>query len=161
MMYFSVYYSYIASFSLTSTGMPDFITRRLLIRRIYHHESPDLFYYYQSPDVDRCMGHKVYRCVKYRTDCHVRCAANYEPFSLSYRHEPWTVIGTIVCKPYYSDRGYMEIGFHLLDKYWGHGLCNEAMKPILEYVFREMKLPMVIAQYFVERNLPDSMISTE
>jgi [ribosomal protein S5]-alanine N-acetyltransferase len=38
-----------------------------------------------------------------------------------------------------------ELGYRLNDKYWGKGLATEAAKATLQYGFKELKLPYILA----------------
>jgi len=43
-----------------------------------------------------------------------------------------------------------EVGFWIAPLFWGHGLCTEALKKVVDYGFRELKLLRIFAGHFSE-----------
>lgn len=51
---------------------------------------------------------------------------------------------------YLADRAETDLGFRLIQSYWGRGIATEASRPLLEYGFRELGLERIIALVFPE-----------
>ena len=49
-----------------------------------------------------------------------------------------------------DDKHRAEVGFWIAPLFWGHGLCTEALKEVIDYGFRELKLLRIFAGHFSE-----------
>ena len=49
-----------------------------------------------------------------------------------------------------DDKQRAEAGFWIAPLFWGHGLCTEALKEVIDYGFRELKLLRIFAGHFSE-----------
>ncbi|MGC1784013.1 MAG: GNAT family N-acetyltransferase [Acidobacteriaceae bacterium] len=54
-------------------------------------------------------------------------------------------------------RGAVEIGWRLTPEVWGHGLATEGARAVLEFAFRKVRLPEVVA-IAVPANLPSRRV---
>lgn len=55
------------------------------------------------------------------------------------------LIGCCGLRPYKSEVGVYEIGFHLRKEYWHQGLANEAAKAIINYAFLKLNAKALMA----------------
>jgi len=53
-------------------------------------------------------------------------------------------VGDIVLQPL-AESGDIEIGYHLLPESWGNGFATEAAEAMLDYGFRVLRLPEIVA----------------
>ena len=73
-------------------------------------------------------------------------------FAIEYQGK---VIGSLGIKPY-KEENYpeltalqgREIGYVLSKAYWGHGLMAEAVKAVIDWLFRDMQLDFIICGHF-------------
>ena len=54
-------------------------------------------------------------------------------------------IGCCGLRPYDLEKNIYEIGIHILPQYWGKGIASEALKSVIEYAFKELKVENLFA----------------
>ncbi len=54
-------------------------------------------------------------------------------------------IGCCGLRPYNLEHNVLEIGFHIMQNYWGNGFATEAARGAIDYAFTVLKCPKIFA----------------
>ncbi|MFT5195000.1 MAG: ribosomal-protein-alanine N-acetyltransferase [Candidatus Promineifilaceae bacterium] len=143
----------------TPLSFPQFQTKRLLIRELTFEDSAALFEHFSDPDVTRFMDIDVLS-----SEAEAVSIINFHAKDSGCRwglfwHENGELIGS--CGYHCWERGESnkaEIGYDLAQKYWGMGLMQEAIQPILKFGFNEMGLSMIEAEVEKENAQSSSVL---
>jgi len=65
-----------------------------------------------------------------------------------------TFVGCCGIRPYDPSTNIYEIGFHILQQYWGKGFAVEAAKGVMKYAFNELSVAGLFAGHH-----PDNIVS--
>lgn len=71
-----------------------------------------------------------------------RYNVQYWPIFLSGTKE---FVGCCGLRPYDLEKNIYEIGVHILPQHWGKGIATEALKRVIEYAFKELKVDNLFA----------------
>lgn len=63
-----------------------------------------------------------------------------------------TKIGTCGFHCWYREQNCVDIGYDLQEAFWGQGIMSEALKAILSFSFKNMKVSQVNAHIYVEND---------
>ena len=126
-------------------------TERLIIRSFVEADVDALAPILADPEVMRYIGtgapmtraeaqSYVERCIHHeRTVGYARYALNVK--------DSGDLIGFCGYAPM---RDYIDFGYRMASRYWGRGLAMEAAAPIVDYGFRDLNLPEIVATAFPE-----------
>lgn len=129
-------------------------TDRLTIRRMTMRDAGDMFEYSRDPEVARHVLWDAHRNIG-ETRAYIRYTLRKyragEPASWAIElNETGRVIGTIGFMWYQRDNNAAEVGYSLARAYWNQGLMTEALRAVLDFAFKTMRLHRVEAQHEVE-----------
>jgi ribosomal-protein-alanine N-acetyltransferase len=126
-------------------------TERLLLRQITHEDTQAIFRNFSDPDVAKWFFEKPLTDIEQATNFINRFNNEFK----SGEGLTWALVmkneGDCVGTCGYGDielgaRG--EIGFDLAKKQWGKGLMSEALIPVIEYGFDNLKLSKIEAHSY-------------
>jgi [ribosomal protein S5]-alanine N-acetyltransferase len=125
-----------------------FETKRLLVRQYSIDDSEDFYLLNSDPVVM-----KYIRAPKTRQQSLQFLHENIEYYDqfLSYgrwallEKNPEKFIGSFMLRPSISIPNKIELGYALLAQYWGKGYATESVKSGLQYAFKQLKIPLVVA----------------
>jgi len=128
---------------------PEIHTKRLFLRKILIKDAESLFQYWSDPEVTKHLNintftnmEQAYSLIKllnslYKKDVGIRWAITIKKDN--------QVIGTCGYNNWIKRSSRGEIGYELGKDYWGNGYASEAIKEILNYGFKKMKLNRIEA----------------
>lgn len=129
-------------------------TDRLLLRRLALSDAPAIYEYGRDPRVAQYVLWDPYKSVgeargfirymlrKYRSG---------EPSSWGIvLKETGRVIGTIGFMWIQRENASAEVGYSLARAYWNRGLMTEALRAVIDYGFRSLRLNRIEAQHEIE-----------
>lgn len=128
----------------TLDNLPILETERLLLRSLSLDDAEDLFEYASDPDVSRYNTWTVHKSLddsKRFLNAIVERYKNHELAGWGIVHKTdKKLIGTCGLSSWIQDQRRAEIGYALSRKYWGKGYMPEAVRPVIAFGFRMMKL---------------------
>lgn len=135
-------------------NLPTLETDRLLLRRIEPGDLEDIFEYASDPEVAKYCTWEAHSSLEESTDFLKSVLDRYENGEVA----PWGIVhkadgklvGTCSFLGWSIRDARAEIGFALSRKYWGCGLMTEAVREIISFGFREMKLNRIQGNCEVE-----------
>jgi ribosomal-protein-alanine N-acetyltransferase len=125
-----------------------FETERLVVRQ-YNFEDAENFYLLNSdPNVM-----KYIRTPKTRQQAFQFLQENIEYYKEFPVYGRWALIekasqqfiGSFMIRPSAAVNGKIELGYAMFKNYWGKGYATESVKGGLDFAFRQLQLPSVIA----------------
>lgn len=135
----------------TFSKLPSLETPRLLLRRMNVYDAADMYEYARLEEVTRYLLWYPHPDAGYTK-------RYLEQLQTEYRHGEF-YDWALVCKPYMKmigtcgftsidlDNNRAEIGYVLNPAYWGAGLAPEAVRRVLDFGFRELRLNRIEARY--------------
>lgn len=124
--------------------LPVLETDRLLLRNLSLDDVEDIFEYASDPEVSRYNSWSVHKSIedsKWFLNEVIEEYKNHELASWGIVHkEALKVIGTCGFANWIPDQRRAEIGYALSRKYWGKGYMPEAVRSVIAFGFRMMKL---------------------
>jgi RimJ/RimL family protein N-acetyltransferase len=133
---------------------PELITARLRLRPVAAEDEPDYIRLYASPAVMHWLGRGP-RSAEESREALERMLRHWREHGYGY----WTVrdhegrfLGR--CGLRRMDEGEVELGYTLLEEYWGQGFATEASRAVLEHGFGTVGLSRIISM-----TLPDNVRS--
>ncbi|MBQ3080487.1 MAG: GNAT family N-acetyltransferase [Clostridia bacterium] len=131
--------------------MPRIETDRLVLRKLEMRDAPDMFEYSRDPlvakhvlwdaqtSVSESRGYIRYMLRKYRSG---------EPSSWGIEEKAsGKIIGTIGYMWYQRENNSCEVGYSLARAHWGRGYMTEALKAVIAYSFKTLRIHRVEAQH--------------
>ena len=119
-------------------------TERLLLRSLSLDDVEDLFEYASDPEVSKYNSWTVHKSLddsKRFLNTVVERYKNHELADWGIVHKAdKKLIGTCGLSSWIQDQRRAEIGYALSRKYWGKGYMPEAVRPVIAFGFRMMKL---------------------
>lgn len=126
------------------SNLPALETDRLLLRGLSLDDAEDIFEYASDPDVSRYNTWSVHESIedsKRFLDAVMEEYENHELASWGIFHKAdKKLIGTCGIANWLPDQHRAEIGYALSRKYWGKGYMPEAVRSVIAFGFRMMKL---------------------
>lgn len=137
-------------------NLPKLETKRLLLRRMEHSDSSDMFEYACDPIVTQYLTWEPHPDEAYTRRYLSYIAGQYKTgeffdWALILKAEN-KMIGTCGFTRINCKKKYGEIGYVINRCYWGEGLATEAVQKIVEFAFTVLHLEHLEARY-MERNL--------
>ena len=134
-------------------SLPVLETSRLVLRSLKLRDAEDIFSYASDPDVARYVLWEPHRSVA-DTRNYIRCIrALYRrglPASWAVTlRESGQVIGTIGFMWYSDVNSAAEIGYSFSKSYWNKGYATEALRAVMDSVFRTLPVNRLEAQHDV------------
>lgn len=125
-----------------------FETKRLLVRKYGIDDSEDFYLLNSNPIVM-----KYIRAPKTRQQSLQFLHENIGYYDQFLSYGRWALIekssekfiGSFMLRPSISIPNKIELGYALLPEYWGKGYATESVKAGLEYAFKHLRLPVVVA----------------
>ncbi len=125
---------------------PEIRTRRLILRQPSMNDVEFYYEHFSSPEIvwggggqgpkDMSAARKEFR--EYLIDLYMKRRGFRWIIMLKGEGKP---IGTLGYYKWNLDRSYQaEMGYDLAKEYWGEGIMTEAMKAVIDFGFRRMKL---------------------
>lgn len=135
-------------------NLPSLESERLILRRLCMRDAPDIYDYSRDPEVAR---HVLWTA--HTSPSESRSYIRYmlrryrlgEPSSwgIVLRREN-RVIGTIGFMWIQEENASAEVGYSLGRAYWNQGIMTEALRLILDFGFKSLKLNRIEAQHEVD-----------
>ena len=131
-------------------------TDRLTLRPWRESDLPDFYEYASVDGVGQMAGWNPHRNVEESRMILGSFIKHKKTFALEYNGK---VIGSLGIEEY-SEENYpeldalqgREIGYVLSKAYWGQGLMPEAVRVVIDWLFREMQLDFILCGHFVQNN---------
>jgi ribosomal-protein-alanine N-acetyltransferase len=137
---------------------PTLQTSRLVLREITPDDSEDIFEVFSCADVVRYYDCDAYENLQKATDQIHSWAANCsKDISIRWgvtKSGSSKIIGTCGFNFWNKQYSSSPLGYDLLPEYWNNGIITEALKEVLLFGFKEMKLNRIQAITF-----PDNLAS--
>jgi len=153
--------------------MNRFETERLILRDWTPDDAEQAFAIYGDPEVMRYLGGggKPQESVETQRASLEKAALRYREqgltdrgfgFWASVEKATGRIVGAILLKPLPAEEGRLtndiEIGWHLGRFAWGHGFATEGALAVMDYAFRELRLPQIYSVVFPE-NVPSIRVT--
>ena len=127
-------------------------TPRLILRPWRESDLADFYEYAKEDGVGQMAGWNPHRSIAESKDILSRFIKEKKVFALEYQGK---AIGSLGVEKY-KEQDYpeldalqgREIGYVLSKAYWGQGLMPEAVKAVIEWLFREEELDFVMVGHF-------------
>lgn len=128
---------------------PEIYTERLFLRRLSVKDAETLFKYWSDPEVTKYLNVNTFKNIEqsmnlirilnslYRMNEGIRWAIVIKGTN--------EVIGTCGYNSWVKKSSRGEIGYELGREYWGNGYATEALKEVIKYGFKTMKLNRIEA----------------
>lgn len=125
-------------------NLPVLETNRLLLRELSLDDAADLFQYASDPAVPRYSTWSVHESIedsKRFLNAAIKQYKNHQLACWGIVHKAdKKLIGTCGFGNWIADQARAELGYALSRKYWGKGYMPEAVRPVITFGFRMMKL---------------------
>lgn len=132
-------------------------TKRLKLRPWQLSDLDDLYEYASVDGVGQMAGWKPHENKEQSLTILRRFIDGKKTFAIEYEGK---VIGSLGIEKYndekfteFNDKRCREIGYVLSKDYWGRGLMPEAVKKVIEYLFEDVKLDVIICGHFLSNHL--------
>lgn len=129
-------------------------TEHLLLRPWKQSDAYDMFEYASVPGVGEMAGWKTHASIDESRKIVDMFIAGKKTFALE---ADGKVIGSLGVERYneerfpeYADKRCREIGIVISKRYWGRGLAGEAIRAVLDRLFKEHGLDAVFAGHFTD-----------
>ncbi|RMG17194.1 MAG: N-acetyltransferase [Bacteroidetes bacterium] len=137
-----------------------FETKRLYVRELVMEDWPAFHQMQSNPRVMRYTGTAPMTEAESRKDLQAVIQAYSQENNTFWvwaalRKEDHAMAGT--CALVQNEEGEQEIGYRLLETYWGNGYGLEMTRGLVAYALNELQLPVLVA-YVDTRNLPSIRI---
>lgn len=135
--------------TLNFSPFPDLTTERLTLRKITIEDAEDI-YALRSDDrvnkfIDRPKAHSVDDARNFINQIRSRGSNNELLYWAITQKKNSKLIGTIMYWNILKEEHTAEIGFELHPDYQGQGLMHEALAPVIDYGFTNLKLRIIEA----------------
>jgi ribosomal-protein-alanine N-acetyltransferase len=138
-------------------SFPEIKTERLLLRKIEASDSDEILFLRSDTSVNKFIERPENRKTKNKTDAVKFIYEINESFKKN-KSITWgitlkndsKIIGTICLWNFSKINKTAEIGYDLAPKYHGKGIMNEALKMIIDFGFKELKLYKIEALTHVD-----------
>lgn len=135
---------------------PTLETSRLILRPIELNDAESIFAYAKNPNVCKYTLWETHQSVQdslsyikdYIFDYYSKGVP--EPFGITLKENPHTVIGTVGCFWTSKQAKAMELAYAIGEENWGKGLVAEASQVVMDYCFKEFSLKRIQARCKVE-----------
>ncbi|MEN0059520.1 MAG: GNAT family N-acetyltransferase [Bdellovibrio sp.] len=135
---------------------PTLETSRLILRPIQLTDAENIFAYAKDPNVCKYTLWETHQSVQdslsyikdYIFDYYSKGVP--EPFGITLKENPQTVIGTVGCFWTSKQAKAMELAYAIGEEHWGKGLVAEASQAVMDYCFKEFALKRIQARCKVE-----------
>ena len=129
--------------------LPTLETDRLLLRKLDLGDAEDIFEYARDPEVARYVLWEAHRSIEDSQSFINWVLEQYKKGQVS----PWGIvheadeklIGTCGFVGWFPECARAEVGYALAKKYWGKGYMSEAVRAVITFGFREMRLNRIEA----------------
>ena len=132
--------------------LPALRTDRLLLRRLEASDVEDLFAYASDPEIAEHTSWPAHETIEDSREFLSYVLEQYQKGEVA----PWGVVykgklvGTCGFLDWYLHSSWAEIGYALSSKYWRRGLMTEAVRAVISFGFRTMKLNRIQGRCEVE-----------
>ncbi len=131
--------------------LPVLETEDLVLRRPLRKDARDIFRYASDEQVARYVLWDPHRSISdtklFIRDLRSRIRAGYPSSWVVTLRSTGTVIGTIGFVWYSTDNHSAELGYSFSREYWNHGYATQALKKVIDTVFRYLPLNRLEAQH--------------
>lgn len=124
---------------------PTMETDRLVLRELTLEDREEVFQHFASADVTEFMDiepcqdlAEAEEIIQFHLD---DTGTRWGMFS----KETGRLVGTLGYHCWVPDEARAEIGFDLAKEFWGQGLMQEALRPVLQFAFDKMELGLIEA----------------
>lgn len=133
-------------------------TERLILREIIEEDEDGLFLLDSNPEVHRYLGNNPVKDRSQIRDVIQFIRKQYEDFGIGrwavIEKESGNFIGwsgmKYITEETNGHHNFHDIGYRLIQNYWGKGYATESAKAALSYAFREMNLTEIYGMTHVE-----------
>ncbi|MEO5942245.1 MAG: GNAT family N-acetyltransferase [Ferruginibacter sp.] len=138
---------------------PEMRTERLLLRSLTMEDAPALFYLKSNKEIlkylDRAPQKNITESEIFLKDLFEQQAANTAVlWAIALKEKPAEMIGNIGYWRLIKEHHRAEIGYSLNNSFWKMGIMDEALKAVIAYGLKKMKL------HSIEANInPDNLSS--
>lgn len=134
--------------------LPTLETDRLVLRRIVPEDLDSIFEYASDPEVARFTSWSAHLSIENSRAFLTYVMEQYEgskiaPWGVEYRRDN-KMIGTCGFMDWIVRNARAEIGYALSRQYWNQGLATEALRAVIDFGFREMRLNRIQGRCVVE-----------
>ena len=137
-------------------------TERLILREIKMEDAADLFAYFSNEEVMRYYGQETFTAIQ-----QVETLIGH--FSENYRNQRgirWGIqikghaelIGSLGLNNLMMSNKRAEIGYEIHSTYWRNGYTSEAVKKVISYAMKELKLNRLGAMVYVENKASNNLV---
>lgn len=127
-------------------------TERLVLRAFRESDLDDFFAYASVDGVGEMAGWSHHKSIEDSKAILNLFLNEKKTFAIEYNGK---VIGSIGIEEYneellpeFADKAGRELGFVLSKDYWGRGFMPEAVKGVINYLFGELKLDVIVCGHF-------------
>ena len=127
-------------------------TERLVLRAFRESDLDDFFAYASVDGVGEMAGWSHHKSIEDSKAILNLFLNEKKTFAIEYNGK---VIGSIGIEEYneellpeFADKAGRELGFVLSKDYWGRGFMPEAVKGVINYLFDELKLDVIVCGHF-------------
>lgn len=127
-------------------------TERLILRPLSISDAPAIFEYASNPNVSQFTLWEPHKTIKDSESYVLDYAIPYyrektpEPFGITLKESPQTVVGTVGCFWVSKSSKSMELAYAIAEPLWGKGLVAEASKAVVDYCFEKYELTRMQAR---------------
>lgn len=142
------------------TPFPEMRTERLLLRNFTMEDAPALFYLKSNKEIlkylDRAPQKNISESEVFIKDLLEQQSANTAVlWAITLREKPEEMIGNIGYWRLIKEHHRAEIGYSLHNSFWKMGIMDEALKAVIAYGFKKMKL------HSIEANINPENLSSQ
>ena len=135
-------------------NLPALESNRLLLRRLCMRDAPDIFDYSRDPEVARHVLWSAHASVSESRSYIRYMLRRYrlgEPSSwgIVLKSEN-RVVGTVGFMWIQEENASAEVGYSLGRAYWNQGIMTEALRMVVDFGFRQLRLNRIEAQHEVD-----------
>lgn len=131
--------------------LPSLATPRLILRPMEMRDAPDIYLYSKDPQVAEHVLWEPHESI-HQTRSYIRYVhrqyRNGEPSSFCIEEKAsGRVIGTIGFMWLHPENRSCEVGYSLSRAYWNRGYMTEALRAVIDFGFRRLKVNRIEAQH--------------
>ncbi|MEZ4911636.1 MAG: GNAT family N-acetyltransferase [Saprospiraceae bacterium] len=146
---------------------PIITTKRLILRELNYDDVDGIFTLDSDPKVHEFLGNRPLVNLSQCVEIIDKVRQQYTKFGIGrwamIEKESGEFVGwcglKYVTEPFNKQQSYYDLGYRLIQKYWGKGYAKESSKAALHYGFDAMKLKEIYAMAHVKNNRSIAIIN--
>ena len=137
------------------TNWPVLETPRLRLRLLQEADVPDSFRIFSNPTAMKYFGSKLHPDIEYTRDQWVKIMISRfnirdaAPFAIILKSDG-RFVGLVNVGHFDRDFHFAEVAYIVDPEYWGEGVGTEAVRRVVDFLVRDMKLHKIRASVFVK-----------